>query len=279
MVFNSRLVLGAAAATLLFASPAFAHGAQGSSSGQGGSGEQGFSSSGQGSQYGQGQQSTSHIQGRITRVSPLANDLFVLDPSSQHVVVLKIDRNSQITQNGRPISLSDLKEGETIRAAYNLTCNDMHVLRLEVSPSGQAQGGQQQGTLGQQGGMGQQGSLDQSQQGAYGQGGFNQPSGQPGETYSPYGTSGQEGQGGMGQQPGGALGQQPCTNMGGQAGCAQQYQGTYPSQQPGTGGSGSLDQSQQGGSMSSDQTSSSNVDSGAGSSGSSDQSSSLNQSY
>ncbi len=101
------------------------------------------------------QASGRQVQGQITEVSRLSNDLYLLDPSTSHVVVITLNPTSEILQGGRRIGLKDLKEGETARVSYLLADQQMLALRVEVgsgccAPAGRPTGGGQTGNLGGQ---------------------------------------------------------------------------------------------------------------------------------
>lgn len=74
------------------------------------------------------------VTGKVTRVAPLARNLFVLDPKTKHVVWLQITSDTEIASNGKPMSLEQIAHGSEVRASYELRGDEMVAQRIEVLP-------------------------------------------------------------------------------------------------------------------------------------------------
>ena len=73
---------------------------------------------------------TGVVVGRVTRVAPLARNLFVLE--GDRVVFLELSPSTEIVRDGRPVTLERLPIGSRVRVSFDLEDDEMIARRVEV---------------------------------------------------------------------------------------------------------------------------------------------------
>ncbi len=65
------------------------------------------------------------VVGRLVDVSPAAETIKIRDPETNHIVELQLEDETRLEVDGEPGDLDDLREGEPIRASFELVEDEM----------------------------------------------------------------------------------------------------------------------------------------------------------